>query len=245
MGWTMKATREDQQSLIELLGIDRELGKLNYALSTLPVYGELEAAESALGAHKKQATVRASGTTAIEKMMAECGVKVEQLNASIERKQGQLDSGENMDSRQLLVLQGEIDGLKGTRDEVEMAELEAMQELETLEELIEADKNETERFTEVRDGLAARKAQEVADLEEQIAEVRSRRGALAATIAVDVVEAYDESRSMGGAGVVIMKTDGTIDGGMDLSVTEIEKVRALPEDEVYLTEDTGSLVVKA
>lgn len=241
----MKATREDQQSLIRLAGIDRELGKLNYALSILPVYAELEAAESAFGVHRTQAAERASRKPTIEATIADCSAKVDQLTASIDRKQGQLELGENMDSRQLLILQSEIDGLKETRDEVEMNELDAMQDLETLDEAIAADNEETERHTRVCEKLAERRSQEVADVEAQIAEVRSRRGALVATIAPAVVDAYEESRAMGGSGVVVMTTDGTVDGGLDLSVTEIEKIRSLPDDEVYLTEDTGAVVVRA
>lgn len=241
----MKATRDDQRSLIDLASIDRELGKLNHTLSSLAVYAELEDAESVLGVHMKQAAERASRKPALESAIADCGVRVEKLNSSIARKQGQLDSGENMDSRQLLVLQGEIDGLKESRDEIELAELDAMQELETLDEEIAADNEETARLSGVRDALIERRDREVAELGAQIDEVQSRRRSAAAAIAQPVVAAYEESRAMGGSGVVIMNADGTVDGGLDLSVTEIERIRALPDDEVYLTEDTGAVVIRA
>jgi len=239
----MKVTREDQQSLIELLALDRELGKLRYALSTLPAHDELDSAESDLAKQTKDAILRSAGTIALDEAMAQFSADADRLTAAIARKQGQLDSGENMDSRQLLILQGDIDGLKESRDEIELAELDAMQEMETLEAQIAADEDETARLTRIRDDVAARRADEIDKLEEQIADVLGRREALAASIAPMAVKAYDASRSVGGAGVVIMAADGSIDGGIDLSVTEIEAIRALPDGEVYLTEDTGSIVV--
>ena len=239
----MKASLEEQQALIDLVEVDRELGRLTYALRTLPVYGELEAAESALGVAQKQAKDHEAARPAIETTIADCGAKVEQLNASIARKQGQLDSGENMDSRQLLVLQGDIDGLKAMRGDTETLELEAMEELEALEEQLAEDARQIDQATATRDALVDRKTTEVRDLEGQIAEVRARRSALAATSSPNLVDAYDESRSMGGAGVVVMTSDGTVDGGLDLSLTEFEKIKSLPDDEVYVTEE-GAVVVK-
>ena len=49
---------------------------------------------------------------------------------------------------------------------------------------------------------------------------------------------------LSGTGVVIMRTDGTVDGGLDLSLIEIEQIKAMAADEVYLTEDTGAVVVR-
>lgn len=239
----MKASLEEQQALIDLVDIDRELGRLTYALTTLPVYGELEAAESALGVAKKQAADHEAARPAIEQIIADCGSKTEQLSASIDRKQGQLESGENMDSRQLLILQGDIETLKDTRSDTETQELEAMEKLEGLDEQIERDHEQIEHAMTVRDSLAERKAAEVADLENEIAGVRSRRQELTSTISPVLLDAYEESRAMGGFGVVVMTEDGAVDGGLDLSLTEFEKITSLPDDEVYVTEE-GAVVIR-
>ena len=240
----MKATREEQQALLTLAEIDREAGKLNYALSALPIYSELEAAEAALSSHAKRARETADRRPHIETIINDCGARVEQLSATINRKQGQLESGENMDSRQLIVLQGEIDGLKESRETIELEELEAMERLDALESEIESDALELSRLASVRDDLSGRRDRDVASLQSQIDEVRSRRDALARRIPSDILDAYEESRSMGGSGVVVMREDGSVDGGMDLSMIEIERVKALPADQVYVTEDTGAVVIR-
>lgn len=240
----MKATREEQQALLTLAEIDREAGKLNYALSALPIYSELEAAEAALSSHAKRARETVDRRPHIETTINDCGARVEQLSATINRKQGQLESGENMDSRQLIVLQGEIDGLKESRETIELEELEAMERLDALESEIESDALELSRLASVRDDLSGRRDRDVASLQSQIDEVRSRRDALARRIPSDILDAYEESRSMGGSGVVVMREDGSVDGGMDLSMIEIERVKALPADQVYVTEDTGAVVIR-
>lgn len=119
-----------------------------------------------------------------------------------------------------------------------------MERLDALESEIESDALELSRLASVRDDLSGRRDRDVASLQSQIDEVRSRRDALARRIPSDILDAYEESRSMGGSGVVVMREDGSVDGGMDLSMIEIERVKALPADQVYVTEDTGAVVIR-
>ncbi|MGO1401374.1 MAG: zinc ribbon domain-containing protein [Flaviflexus sp.] len=240
----MKASAEDQNLLIDLSSIDGDLQRLRHKLANLPVYAELTDAEHALKEHRSAAAARAARKEPIEATIAEAETKVEQLTAAITRKQSQLDSGEGMDSRQLMVLQGEIDGFKESRDDVEMSQLEAMEQLEAIEADTASDKAEDERLDGARLALVKRKDDEVAGVESEIAGVQENRSALTSRIAPPLVEAYEESRMLSGTGVVIMRTDGTVDGGLDLSLIEIEQIKAMAADEVYLTEDTGAVVVR-
>lgn len=240
----MKASLEQQQSLIDLARIDGELGKLRHRLGTLPIYDELRAAEEQLASHEVATKRRAARREPLEQALADAETKVEQLSSAIDRKQQQLDSGEGVDSRQLLVLQTEIDGFKETRDGVEMEQLDAMEQLETVEADAVSDEQTRVKLDEARHALQQRRDGEVAEFEAEIAGVVANRATCAANIPPALVEAYEESRGMGGSGVVVMKSDGTVDGGMDLSVIEIEAIKVLPIDEVYLTEDTGAVVVR-
>lgn len=240
----MKATAEQQQALIELARIDGELGKLRHLLATLPIWEELAASEEKLATHQQQTEKRASRVVPLEQAIADLETRVDQLNAGIDRKQQQLDSGEGVDSRQLLVLQSEIDGLVEARDGAEMKQLEAMEILEQVQADAGADEEIREELATQIAQLQSRRDSEVAKLEKDIEATIHMRTRCVGSIPAQVIDAYEESRSMGGMGVVVMKSDGTVDGGIDLSVVEIEAVRALPADEVYLTEDTGAIVVR-
>ncbi|WP_054953474.1 zinc ribbon domain-containing protein [Flaviflexus massiliensis] len=240
----MKATAEEQQALIELARIDGELGKLRHLLATLPVCEELAAREEKLATHEQQTEKRASRGAPLEQVIADLEIRVDQLNAGIDRKQHQLDSGEGVDSRQLLVLQSEIDGLVEVRDAAEMEQLEAMELLEQVQADARWDEETRKELDSQVAHLQSRRDSDVAQLEKDIEATIYTRTRCAGSIPAQVIDAYEESRSMGGTGVVVMKSDGTVDGGMDLSVVEFEAVQALPADEVYLTEDTGAIVVR-
>lgn len=240
----MKASPEAQLRLIELARLDGERGHAGFEQANLPVHAELKQAE-------EEAVRLASRLTRIEAAQAaardestRAELEIDNLTEQVISLETKLNSGEGLTSRDLLVLQGEIAGHREHIAALEEEELVAMGQTEDLEghhrTQSEAIAANNERLTELR----ATRDSQVAALTAQATQLTAQRDALAAELPADLVDAYDHSRTLSGVGVVVMQPDGTVDGGLDLSLVEIEEIRRLSPDDVYLTEDAGAVVVR-
>lgn len=241
----MKATLDQRQALIDLKACDSEIGKLRYELAHLPIYATIaDLTESMTQADANVARIEADTEAATAEITAR-DPKISELAAQISRKQAQYESGEGMDSRQLLVIESEIATLTEAKDGLEGEQIEFMERLEELEgAYTEATGHRAGLDTQLTEATAEKNSIE-ADYASKIAAATARRDQFAEIVGQSILAAYDESRALGGAGVVVMDGDGSVDGGMDLSVTEINEINALDPDELYLTEDTGAIVLRS
>lgn len=241
----MKASLGEQRYLLQLKDHDGTIGRLRYELAHLPIYATLADLEASLAQADSEAAGLAAKKTEIESVRQAAEAEAAKLTESIDVRQARYESGEGMDSRQLLTLESEISTLTATRDEAESRELEAMEQIEELDAQLAASAAHREQLEADQNAALAEKNSLEADYASKIAAEEARRAECAEQIGSSLLGAYQECRDMGGVGVVIMEEDGTVDGGLDLSMIEIGEINAQEGDEVYLTEDTGAIVVRA
>lgn len=240
----MKATVAEQDLLQELAGIDAELGRLRHAVENLPVIEEITRAESDSATVGAQLTRLIARRDELGKEMRQHEVEAERLSAIAEEKKERLDAGTGMDSRQLLALQKEIEHHLQAAEEAENLQLEAMEAHESISDDIARGEARAAELTATLTKLLERKESELAELNSQIEVATDKRTATTAQISKPLTDAYDEARALTGSGIVLMRPDGTVDGGMGLSMTEIDQVRSMPEDEVFIVEETSALIIR-
>lgn len=239
----MKASRADQRSLIDVAGLDGVIGKLRYELANLPIDVEITDASEVCSKYDKLLASQERKIADIKKLMSVAEANISDLQATIASKEEKLNAGTGMDSRQLMVLQSEIEGHRSVVDEREIDLLSAMEDLEDIEDSYAGHLKERQVAGERLSGLTAQRDAQRARLNDDIADASRQRQEIAASIETKLLAVYEEARVSGG-GLVTVSDDGQVDGGMSLSVTEMEAVKALGEDEVYLS-DEGALVLKA
>ena len=74
--------------------------------------------------------------------------------------------------------------------------------------------------------------------------IQAERDALFAPLADDLKEAYERARSHGGYAVMGMRPDGSTGAGVRFSPLEVARIRALPDDALYVSEDYDCIVVR-
>ena len=166
------------------------------------------------------------------------------LRGQIERKEAQLNSGEGLTSRDLMALQEEIAGLRSLLEQAadaEFAALEAEEEAEA--EVARIDREIAALKERVLQGRA-RLEDDVARIIAQRREIQAERDALFAPLADDLKEAYERARSHGGYAVMGMRPDGSTGAGVRFSPLEVARIRALPDDALYVSEDYDCIVVR-
>ena len=191
---------------------------------------EKDAAEAAL----------AEARSALEKAEKQSAT----LQAQIEDKDGKLNAGVGLTSRDLLVLQEEIAGLRALLSEASDAEFEALEAVEKAETRVS---DLAGQIDEMKQQVLADRTEledAVTEIQAQQAALRAQRDAIFTPLGEDIKKVYEHSRASGGYAVIGMRANGTTDAGVQLSPVEVAQIKALPEDAIYLSEDYDAIVVR-
>lgn len=99
----------------------------------------------------------------------------------------------------------------------------------------------------LKDDMLAKRSEledAVAQIQAEQQTLRAQRDVLCDPLAEDLKRIYQHSRESGGYAVLALHPNGTTSGGIHLSPVEVSQIRALPEDEIYLSEDYDAIIVR-
>jgi uncharacterized protein len=171
--------------------------------------------------------------------------EAEQIRGHQDRDRRRLDAGAVSSPRELESLQHEIATLQGKLTTIEDVELEAMQRLEDAEGRLAA-------LVQARAEVDAQRAERQAELTAARLAIDTERESLAAdradlvsALPGDLVARYERSRtSHGGVGVGALR-HGRCDGcRLELTPTDLVRVRAAAEDALLHCEECGRILVR-
>ena len=170
---------------------------------------------------------------------------VEQVKARRVRDQQRLDSGAVSHPKELQRLQHEMVSLDRRINELEDAELEVMERLETAQQevtaleqrLADADRRIAE-LTEARENR-------MAGLREQAGTVRRDRAAKAGDMPAELLTLYDRLREQkGGVGAALLRARRCGGCSLELNSAELADVAKKPSDEVVRCDECGRILVR-
>lgn len=147
--------------------------------------------------------------------------------------------------RELQALQDDVTSIRRRISQLEDDELDVME----LTEPVEAERDELlaqrQRLDDEGQRLRASLAESEADIEGQLASVRSERERIAAQVAADLWPEYDALRARLG-GVAIARLVGSTCQGchLALSAVELDRIKRLPPDELVHCEECGRLLAR-
>ena len=236
------APAHDQITLLDVAELDRQIARLGREDAKHPLRAELGALINAAAARARDRDAAAEAVAAAEGRLASAEETSASLRGQIERKEAQLNSGEGLTSRDLMALQEEIAGLRSLLEQAADAEFAAL-EAEEEAEVARIDREIAALKERVLQGRA-RLEDDVAQIIAQRREIQAERDALFAPLADDLKEAYERARSHGGYAVMGMRPDGSTGAGVRFSPLEVARIRALPDDALYVSEDYDCIVVR-
>lgn len=239
-----QASVADQLALLDVAELDSQIARLENDNKKHPLREKLGVLmnTTASRARDKQA-----GEASVVKALQELEQSEERcstLQSQIQDKEAKLDSGEGLTSRDLLVLQGEIEALRTTLAAANDEEFEALHGVEEAELAVE---KLSAQINDLKDKILADRA----DLEDAVAAITSEQDALSAKrdalyepISDELKKIYEHSRASGGYAVMGMSSNGKTGVGVTLSPVEIAQIKGLEPEEIYLNEDYDAIVVR-
>jgi len=241
----VNAAPEDQLRLLDVQELDSTLDRLEHRRAMLPELAEIEAL-SARNESLADDIVRAETEDSdLGREQAKVDADVEQVRSRMQRDQQRLDGGQVGSPKELENLQSEIESLHRRQTELEDAELEVMEQRESIQNRLDLLRKE---LTGVEASLAAAAQRRDAAFEEIAAETEkamAQRQETAASIAEDLLALYTKLRaSSGGVGAAALHRGACQGCHLQLNTTDVNRLRDAPADEVLRCEECRRILVR-
>ncbi|AWE42555.1 MULTISPECIES: hypothetical protein [unclassified Actinobaculum] len=239
-----QAPASDQRQLLEVAELDSQIARLERDNKKHPLRQELVGMMNGAAAKGRELQAAEERVAQAQQELTAAEAKSAALQQDIETKEGQLNSGEGLTSRDLVALQAEIAGLREILARASDTEFEALAFLEESEENVSTLRGEISRL---KDEILARRA-ELEDVVEGITaqqeKLKAERERLFTPLAEDLKTVYERARATGGYAVLGMRPNGQTGAGITLSPVEVAQIKSAPEDEIYLSEDYDCIIVR-
>ncbi|MDR0431860.1 MAG: C4-type zinc ribbon domain-containing protein [Bifidobacteriaceae bacterium] len=239
-----KAPQQDQQRLLDVQALDTRIDQAVHRRENLPAAAQLaEMKEQAERAGEASAQVRAE-LGDVQRELARVEQDVEKAKSRRERDQARLDEGSGQ-AKDLVALQHEVDVLNRRLTSLEDTELDIMERVEEKQRLVDAAQAVVERLAERMAEVEAGLTSEYAQIDEEIAGLRSERDQTTAGLDAGLMALYERLRaSRGGVGAAALRGKRCEGCRLELTPADMEHIRAASPDEVLRCEECGRILVR-
>jgi uncharacterized protein len=240
----LNASPDDQRRLLDLQGLDTRIDQIAHRRSALPQHARVAELEQRLLELHDEVVVAETELTDIGRELVKAEGDVELVRQRAARDQGRLDSGQGL-HKELESLQHELGSLAKRQNDLEDIELEVMERLEAV--TTSADRLRSER-TAVEDDLASTRAERDAALsllDAEHGEAQAGRDGLAGALPADLVTLYEKVRAhSSGLGAAPLHRGQCQGCRIELTPTELQRIRSAPDDEVLRCEECRRILVR-
>jgi predicted nucleic acid-binding Zn-ribbon protein len=179
----------------------------------------------------------------IQRELTKAEADVEQVRQRAARDQARLEAGQG-GHKELESLQHELATLGRRQSELEDAELEVMERLETVTSTVQRLEAERDTLQGDVDAVAARRDAALADLSaERDKLVRDRVGMVAGLDAA-LIALYEKVRESTGTGAAMLRARRCEGCRLELNPQELQRIRAAEPDEVVRCEECRRILVR-
>jgi predicted nucleic acid-binding Zn-ribbon protein len=239
----VKADPSAQLRLLDLQSVDTALDQLAHKRRTLPEIAEISRLDGLLGTVRDDVALASSAVADLQRELDKAEADIEQVRARRKRDEERLASGAITVPKQLEELQHEIETLTRRQSDLEDAELEVMERMETAQGELDAHRGAGAEHESARGAAEAARDAAWAEIDAEIASRTAERATVAAEIPADLLALYEKIRAAEGgvgAGPIARGQCGAC--RLDLMNNEKQEYREAAPDEVLRHECRRILV---
>jgi len=239
------ASPTDQLLLLDVQALDSTIDRIDHRMRTLPEIEQIAAAGVELAELADLLVAASTEIGDLERAVRKAEDEVESVRARAMRDEELLISGTITSPKQLEELQHEVASLARRRTDLEDAELEVM-------ELLESAVANRDQLSARRDALEAQRAAAAERLEvaqgegaRERAAAAAEREALAAGLSADLLRLYEKVRAdHGGVGAARVHRGRCEGCHLDLPPQDLARIRSAGPDEVLRCEECRRILVR-
>ena len=238
------AAPQDQWRLLDVQAHDTRLAQIAHRQHTLPELVEIETLTARLRAAGDDLVAARTVAGDVRRELSKAEADVDQVRRRSDRDRSRLESGAGS-AKDMQALQSELESLARRQSVLEDAELEVMERLEEAEAReAEAQRRQEELTTRLAE-LEQRRDAALAALEDEAAGERRARDDAAAGLPADLLALYERVRaSSGGVGAARLFQRRCEGCRLELTPTDLARLRGAPDDAVLRCEECGRILVR-
>ena len=225
--------------------MDSALAQLQHRRRTLPEHAELARLRAE---HQSLASDLVAADTAVSDLELEqtkAESDLEPVRERLARNHRRIADGSVPDAKALASMVAEVEHLKKRIGDLEDAELEVMEQLESA---TAARDRLRVRAVELEDALSqtsARRDEQLAALDAEIAQRRAKRGEIAPEIDPPLLGLYDKvAASHGGVGAAELRIRRCTGCQLEVNAADLGRFAAAADDEVLRCEECSRILVR-
>lgn len=238
----MKVTKDQLEQLVDLYAKETELKKIRATLATLSTGQHLSDRHEEILLLAQEVSNQRSRVEEIEREISRVAGDLELVEKRIAKDTALMNQSTN--TKDIQGIQHEMDTLARRKDELETAELELMDNVDSekasLEQLLER-----KRVLEAElDAAKSQTKTETGQLQGQILELESQAGKLRSSIPAELMALYDQRAQRGvPVGKLLKSTCGACN--MSLTSTALTELNKIPGDELARCPECTAILVRS
>jgi predicted nucleic acid-binding Zn-ribbon protein len=234
-----------QHRLLDLQDLDLQLDQIAHKRATLPELAALQQLAKERAAVDRELVAVETDVSDLQREQKKADADVEQVRARRTRDQERLDGGRVSTPKELEGLQHEIVSLDRRIADLEDAELEVMERLETAETRQRELSAKTAELADRQAGLESSRDGTTKELDEQRASLTERRAVAVGELPADLVATYTKLRErMGGIGAGKLVGKRCMGCRMELNPSDLSRIAAADPNTVLRCEECGRILVR-
>ncbi len=233
------------RTLLDVQAVDSTLQQLAHRKKNLPQYAELAEVtgrKTELDNRRVELDTQIADLTRDQK---KADADVEQVKSRRVRDQQRLDAGQVSSPRELEQLQSEIVALDRRIGVLEDAELEIMEQLETLQGELAEVASDLESLNAKAAQIESARDEAVGELDAEAADATAERDRLASGVPEQLLAVYERMRAqLGGVGAAALRRRRCEGCRLELTEADFAAIRSAPEDEVLRCPECNRILVR-
>jgi len=240
----IKAHPLEQVRLLDVQALDTRQRQLAHRRKSLPEHQQLSALEGERDGLRDQLVQARTLVSDIERELRKSEADVEQVRSRADRDQARLDAGTGS-AKDLQALQHEMVSLARRQSELEDVELEVMERLEQAQSKVLRLQGSLDEGATAVAALTASRDEAVTKIDAEAASATAERNRIAEGLDTSLVTLYEKIRtSSDGLGAAPLKGRSCEGCRMQLTPSDLGRIRSAPQDEVLRCDECRCILVR-
>ena len=225
--------------------IDAALAQLEHRRRTLPEHAEINALNAALATNSADLVAAETAVSDLEAEQNRAEADIQPVRERLHRNQTRIADGTIADPKALSSMIEEVAHLQRRISDLEDAELEIMEQLESATATLERLRIKAGELDKQLADAVARRNHAVAAIDAQVAEQRAEREELSPLLPADLLALYDKiGKSHNGVGAAELRQRRCTGCQLEVNAADLRVFAAAADDDVLRCEECSRILVR-
>lgn len=231
--------------MLDVQTIDSALAQLEHRRKSLPEHAEIKALTGAVATNSADVVAAETAVSDLEAEQNRAEAEIQPVRERLNRNQTRIADGTIADPKALSSMVEEVAHLQRRISDLEDAELEIMEQLESATSTLERLRVRAGELDRQLADAVARRDQAVAAIDVQVDQQRAEREELSPLLPADLLALYDKiGKSHNGVGAAELRQRRCTGCQLEVNAADLRVFAAAADDDVLRCEECSRILVR-